>query len=77
MAGLVDLLVERPRGLRLLLGGMTTVLPAAIRGSMTRWLASKGFVGQQSIGLHMRQLRIGALQVTGLTGDQKEAERVA
>ena len=36
-----------------------------------------GFVGQHSIGLHVGQQGIRALQVMSLTGGQKEAERIA
>ena len=37
----------------------------------------EGFVCQQGIGLHMRQQRIGALQIMGLARRQEEGQRIA
>lgn len=37
----------------------------------------EGLVGQQSVGLHIRQQRIGALQIMGLAGGKQEGERIA
>jgi hypothetical protein len=37
----------------------------------------EGFVGQQCIGCHLWQQRIGTLQIMGLAWRQKERERIA
>ena len=37
----------------------------------------EGFVGQQSVGLHVRQQRVSPLQIMGLARGQEEAEWIA
>jgi len=37
----------------------------------------EGFVRQQSIGHHLRQQRVGAFQIMGLTRRQQERQRIA
>src|SRR5215203_3888763 len=70
--------LSKGRGLlRLLLGGMTQVLPAFWRGSMTRWSASKALSASRVFGFHVRQQRVCALQVMGLARGQEEAEWIA
>src|SRR3954453_22046687 len=61
---------------RLDFGGITTVLPAAVNGSMTRLSASKAF-GDQRLGLHVGQQVIGADEIMRLAARQMKADRVA
>ncbi len=36
-----------------------------------------GFVGQQDVGLHLRQRRVGTFQIVGLAGGEQEGDRIA
>jgi len=77
MTGLVHLLVGRTRGLAVAFGRNDDCLACGEQRFDDALVGIEGFVGQHSIGLHVRQQRIRALQVMGLTGGQKEAERIA
>lgn len=41
------------------------------------FIGIKGLVGQQSVGCHLRQQRVGALQIMGLSWRQQKSQRVA
>ena len=77
MAGLVHLVVERTPGLAVALGWNDTGLARFVERFDDALVGIEGFVGQQSIGLHVRQQRVGALQIMGLARSQKEAEWIA
>ena len=62
MACLVHLPVENARVLRLLLGGITGVLPAARSGSITA-IGIEGFICEYGIGFHLRQQHVGACKI--------------
>jgi len=77
MAGLVDLLVERTRGLAVSLGRNDTGLARILQRFDDALVGIEGFVGEQSIGFHVRQQRVCPLQVMGLAWGQEEAEWIA
>jgi len=52
--------------LRLLLGGITGVLPAEERFD-DAFIGVEGLIGQQDIGFHLWQQRVGAFQIVCLT----------
>ena len=56
---------------------MTADLPARARGSRTRAISVKGFVGDQLVGRHLRQQRVGAKEIVGLSRGQQKSERIA
>ena len=70
--------LSKGRGiLRLLLGGITGVFPACTERFDHALVGIKSFVGQQRIGLHLRQQRVGPLQIMRLARGQEEAEWIA
>ena len=78
MACLVHLFDQNHGGvLRPLLGGITGVLPAASRGSITRASASNALSASKVSALHLRQEHIGALKVMRLTAGQEEGKWIA
>ena len=77
MAGLVHVLVERTRGLAVASGRNDTGLARFLQRFDDAPVGIEGFVGEQSIGLHVRQQRICPLQVMGLARGQEEAEWIA
>ena len=77
VARLVEVSVVVRGELRLALGGITTVLPAAVSGSMTRFLGIERLVGDQRVGLHRGQQLIGTDEIVRLAAGQGEADRIA
>ena len=61
----------------MLLGGITKVLACRKQGFDHAFVGIESFVCQQSIGLHLRQKRISALQIMCLTWCQEEGKRIA
>ena len=66
VARFVELAIEVAGATRFGRGGMTADLPAAAKGSSTR-VGIEGPVGDQPIGRHLRQQRVGSDQIVGLS----------
>jgi hypothetical protein len=77
VAGLVGLLVVIALGFAVALWRDHRGFSCRVQRRDDALIGIKGFVGQQSAGRHLRQERIGALQIVGLTRRQKERERIA
>ena len=77
MARLVHLLIEDARGLAVALGGDDRDFACRQQWLDHALAGIEGFVRQQGIGLHLRQQRVGALQIMGLARRQEEVQRIA
>ena len=77
MAGLVHLFVEGTFDFAAALGWDHECLSCRQKGFDHARVGIKGFIRQQSVGLHVRQQHIGALQIMRLARGQAEGERVA
>jgi len=49
----------------------------ARQGFADTGIGVKGFVGDQLVGRHLRQQRVGAKEIVGLSRGQQESERIA
>ena len=77
MACFVQFLVEEARDFAVAFGRDHGGLARRKQRFDHAFVGIKGFVPQQGIGLHLRQQRVGAFEIMGLTGGQKEGERIA
>ena len=77
MSGLVHLFVERARGFAVALGRDNAGLARSLERLDDALVGIEGFVGEQSIGLHVRQQRVSPLQIMGLARGQEEADWIA
>ena len=76
-AGLVHVFVIRAGVFSVALGRNDTGLARFPQRFDDALVGIEGFVGEQSIGFHVRQQRVCPLQVMGLAWGQEEAEWIA
>jgi len=77
VARLVGLLVERAGLSAVALWRDDAGLASGLERLDDAPVGIEGFVSQQSIGFHVRQQGVGALQIMGLTRSQEEADGIA
>ena len=77
MTRLIQMAVIFTRLLAVALGGNDDVFPGIFQGGNQSFLGVIGFIGDDSVGLDIRQQRIGAFQVVGLSWRQMKSSRVA
>jgi hypothetical protein len=77
MAGLVDLFVEGARSFAVALWRNDDRFACCQQRLDDALVGIEGFISQQSIGLHVREQFVGALQIVGLARAEKEVERIA
>ena len=77
MARLVQFFVEGAGHFAIALGRDHRVFPGRTKRFDHALVGIKGLVCQQRIGLHLRQQRVGPLQIMRLTRGQEETERIA
>src|ERR1700737_5385632 len=77
MARLVHLLVKGALGFAIALGRDHRGLTCREQGLDHAFVGIESFVCQQSIGLHLRQQRIGAFEIMCLPWGQQEGKRIA
>ena len=63
--------------MRLAFDGITAVFPAAVSGSDYSLVGVEGLIGEQHVGLHVRQKFVGSHQIMGLAAGQMETNRIA
>lgn len=77
MSRLVHLLVEEARDLAVAFRWDYRSFACRKQGLNHALVGIEGFVRQQSIGLHLRQQGVGAVQIVGLAWGQKEGGWIA
>ena len=77
MSGLVGVLVEAALDFAIAPGRDHDQFSSAKQRLDDPFIGIKGLVGQQSVRCHLRQQRIGALQIVGLTWRQQKSQRIA
>src|ERR1700752_3941115 len=74
---LVHFLVVRALDLSIAFGGNDELLSCREQRLDVALIGIESLVGQQSVGLHLGQKRVGTFQVMGLPGRQEEGQRIA
>ena len=77
MSRLIDVSVKIPLDFAAASGRDDERLSATKQGLDDTFVSIEGLVGQQSVGRHVRQQRVGALQIVGLARRQQKAQGIA
>ena len=77
MSRLVGILVEIPLGFAVASGRDDERLSAGKQRLNDTFVGIEGFVGHQDVCCHIRQQRVGARQIVGLTWRQQKPQRIA